>query len=146
MDPDVEVSLSSDAGDIKMPLTKLVDDGKEIGVSATLPSTFSSMLHLNILQPEGSVGITDHSWVSLQAIVIDPDSEKEYLLGAENIIFCADTTHNSRFFHPYASRDMLDDDADFVDEDNEEGDDIDVSDEEKEEEVKQEEEVGKAVV
>ncbi|KIJ63960.1 hypothetical protein HYDPIDRAFT_28856 [Hydnomerulius pinastri MD-312] len=102
LDPDTQISLSSDHGEFVLERTNIGDSHHVIGSDNTIPSDYDGFITLNIFPPAGKC-FRNAGWISLQAQILsppDPDTgmSKTVLLGAENIVFNANRTRRARFY------------------------------------------------
>jgi hypothetical protein len=109
LDPDTEVSMISDVGNIILGRTKLGPETGTVGVHPSLPANFDGLVTFNIFPTAGP--ISDMSWLALQISTLKDGGggiETQCILGAQNVVFASDATRNARFLSPAALRATLD--------------------------------------
>ena len=111
LDPETEVSIVSDVGNISLGRTQIGPETGTVGVHLSLPANFDGLVTFNIFPT--TVPISNMSWLALQISTLkdgDGGVATQCILGAQNVVFASDATRNARFLSPAALRAAVDTD------------------------------------
>ncbi|KAF9005503.1 hypothetical protein BDQ17DRAFT_1353244 [Cyathus striatus] len=97
---DTQISLSSDCGQVHIPKTSISNAPDGVG-RLDVKAGYDGYITMNIFRPD-SEHFDPYSWMSLR-VGMKPDVPgPDEFLGAQNIVFEADSTRNIRFASPAA--------------------------------------------
>ncbi|KAF9005499.1 hypothetical protein BDQ17DRAFT_1423981 [Cyathus striatus] len=97
---DTQISLSSDCGQVHIPKRGISNSSAGVG-KLEVKAGYDGHISMNIFRPDGE-HFDPYSWMSLR-VGMKPDVPGPYeFLGAQNIVFEADSTRNIRFASPAA--------------------------------------------